>query len=110
MISKFILFIITGVFVFFYYIYRWLTYNPENSKIKSMSTTKKSSGLGGGLWFILVLIFGGAIFFTIKTLISYNSGGADGNPITIWNTGWVWFAIVLWPIGIIVYFLMRSDR
>lgn len=80
--------------------------------------TKKSSGFGGGLWIILALLFGGAVFFAIKAVVALKSGGTKQLPdgtwvdvdITIFNTGYIWFAIGLLVAGIIAVIIMRRER
>lgn len=83
-----------------------------------MTTTKKSSGFGGGLWIILVLLFGGALTFLIISIVALRSGGTrqlpDGSwvdaKITIWDTGYIWFSIGCFVIGLIAVYIMRRER
>lgn len=82
-----------------------------------MATTKRT-GFEGGLWIILVLIFGGGIFFLIKSIMALKSGGTRQLPdgtwedvsITIFDTGYIWFAIGLFLAGIAAYYIMRRER
>lgn len=84
------------------------------------TVTKKSSGLGGGLWIILVVLFGGAIFFFVKAWLSHNSGSTiqmpDGNTISsdvkvsLTKIGYFWYSIVLFVAGVLAFFSMKSDR
>jgi hypothetical protein len=83
-----------------------------------MVTQKKSSGLGGGLWFVLVVFFGGGIFFLIKSILALKSGGTrqlpDGSwvdvSIGLFDTNWIYFALIAFACGIASYFAMRSER
>ena len=74
--------------------------------------------LGKGRLGILIGIFGFATFFLIKSIIALNSGGTRQLPdgtwidthITIWNTGYIVYAIALYVFCGVAYLIMRSEQ
>lgn len=71
--------------------------------------------LGGGLWIIPVLLFGGAIIFSVQTYLAWKSGATKfGKDIAgkakLYKIAQFKFAVALWVIGIIVLLMMYSDR
>lgn len=71
--------------------------------------------LGGGLWIIPILIFGGALIFSAQTYLAWKSGATKFNrPVDgrtkIYKIAQFKYAVALWVIGIIVLLMMYSDR
>lgn len=71
--------------------------------------------LGGGLWIIPLLIFGGAIIFSVQTYLAWKSGakkfGKDvSEKAKLYKIAQFKYAVALWVIGIIVLLMMYSDR
>lgn len=71
--------------------------------------------LGGGLWIIPALLFGGAIVFTVQSLLASKSGATKfnkdaGKNVPFYKVPVFKYAAALWIVGIIVLIMMYSDR
>lgn len=82
-------------------------------------TETKRSGLGGGLWIILVLLFGGGIFFSIQGWRASHSGSTQqlpGGPIVITEENVGFFqtigvlGLILIAAGIVAFFIMKGEK
>lgn len=84
-----------------------------------MAETKKSSGLGGGLWVIIVVALIGATIFTVMGYKASHSGSTQqipdvGTVVTEENVSF--FAtigvlgIILYVAAIVIFLAMRSER